>query len=141
VVVAAEVQGAVDGGLGDVGAVRRADRDVAELARAGFELVEEHGRISASTDATVYSAQARAASSYDYSVALAAVENPVLVLQGLADRMTSPGGSVLLSRAIPGSELRMIEGVGHNLHIEMGERFVELVVEFLTRHDARWQIP
>ena len=35
VVVAAEVEDAVDGGLGDVGAVLGADRDVAELARAG----------------------------------------------------------------------------------------------------------
>ena len=35
VVVAAEVEDAVDGGLGHVGAVLGADRDVAELARAG----------------------------------------------------------------------------------------------------------
>ena len=101
------------------------------------ELVEEQGRISASADAKVYAAQARAASSYDYSEALTSVENPVLVMQGLADRMTSPGGSVLLSRAIPNSELELIEGVGHNLHVEMGERFVDVVLEFLTRHDAR----
>ena len=103
------------------------------------ELVAEQGRISASADAVVYAAQARAASSYDYSGALAGVENPVLVMQGLADRMTSPGGSVLLSRAIAHSELQMIEDVGHNLHLEMGQRFVDVVLAFLSRHDARWR--
>jgi len=99
------------------------------------ELVADQGRVSASTDAKVYAAQARAASSYDYSEALAAVENPVLVMQGLADRMTSPGGSVLLSRALPHGELELIEGVGHNLHVEMGERFVTAVLDFLARHE------
>lgn len=101
------------------------------------DVVAEHGRISASADAKVYAAQARAASSYDYSEALARVENPVLVMQGLDDRMTSPGGSVLLSRAIRDSRLEMIEGVGHNLHIEMGARFVDVVLDFLTSHEAR----
>ena len=98
-------------------------------------LVAAQGRISASADAKVYSAQARAASCYDYSAALAAVEHPVLVMQGLADRMTSPGGSVLLSRALPHGELRLIEGVGHNLHTEMGDRFVATVLDFLARHE------
>jgi hypothetical protein len=29
----------------------------------------------------------------------------------------------------------MIDGVGHNLHIEMGERFVAVVLDFLARHE------
>jgi len=124
------------GSVGEAGAARAFSQVFAESHPA---LVEEQGRISAGANAAVYAAQARAASAYDYSDALAAVENPVLVLQGLADRMTSPGGSVLLSRAIPNSELRMIEGVGHNLHVEMGDGFVGAVLEFLARHDARWR--
>jgi 3-oxoadipate enol-lactonase len=124
------------GSVGEGGSARAFSRAFAENHP---ELVEEQGRISASADAAVYAAQARAASSYDYSDALATVENPVLVMQGLADRMTSPGGSVLLSRAIPNSELRMIEGVGHNLHVEMGDGFVDAVLEFLARYDARWR--
>jgi len=97
------------------------------------DLVEEQGRISASSDPAVYAAQARAASSYDYSDALSRVTNPVLVIQGLADRMTSPGGSVLLSRALSQSELLMVEGVGHNAHLEMGDRFVATVLAFFDR--------
>ena len=44
-VVAAEVEDAVDRRLGDVGAPRRVDRDVAELARAGHgsEFVDREG--------------------------------------------------------------------------------------------------
>jgi hypothetical protein len=36
VIAAAEVQGAVDGGLGDVGRLLGTDENVAEFARAGF---------------------------------------------------------------------------------------------------------
>lgn len=123
---------------GEVGEGGSARAFSAAFAAAHPELVAEQGRISASADADVYAAQARAASSYDYSEALATVENPVLVMQGLADRMTSPGGSVLLSRALRCSQLEMIEGVGHNLHVEMGDRFVAAVEEFLSRHEPTY---
>jgi 3-oxoadipate enol-lactonase len=99
------------------------------------DVVAEHARLSAATDRHVYAAQARAASSYDYTSGLAGVACPVLVLQGLADRLTPPGGSVLLHRALPpGARLEMIEGAGHNLPIEMPERVAELVLEFANAH-------
>jgi pimeloyl-ACP methyl ester carboxylesterase len=102
-----------------------------EFAAAHEDVVAEHARLSAATDRHVYAAQARAASSYDYTAGLAGVTCPVLVLQGLADRLTPPGGSVLLHRALPpGARLEMIEGAGHNLPIEMPDRVAELVLEF-----------
>ena len=52
-------------------------------------------------------------------------------IQGLGDRLTSPGGSVLLSRALPNATLKMFEGVGHNAHLELGEVFVETVNAFM----------
>jgi 3-oxoadipate enol-lactonase len=122
------------GAVGEAGSARAFS---AAFAADHPDVVTEQGQISASADPKVYAAQARAASAYDYSEALVAVENPVLVLQGLADRMTSPGGSVLLSRALPHSQLELVEGVGHNLHIEMGDRFVDVVLDFLTRHEPR----
>jgi pimeloyl-ACP methyl ester carboxylesterase len=64
------------------------------------------------------------------------VENPVLVVQGQEDRLTSPGGSVLLSRALPNATLMLEPHVGHNAHLELGARFVEIVREFLARHDS-----
>jgi 3-oxoadipate enol-lactonase len=102
-----------------------------EFAGAHPEVVAAHSRISAATNARTYADQARAASSYDYTDALASVSCPVLVVQGLADRLTPPGGSVLLHRALPaGARLEMIEGAGHNLPIEMPVRFAELVLSF-----------
>jgi pimeloyl-ACP methyl ester carboxylesterase len=102
-----------------------------EFVAAHPEVVAEQARLSASTDPAVYAEQARAASSYDYSDALASVRCPVLVLQGLSDRLTPPGGSVLLHRALPeGARLEMIEGAGHNLPIEMPERVANLILEF-----------
>ncbi|MEE8311337.1 MAG: alpha/beta hydrolase [Candidatus Binatia bacterium] len=106
----------------------------------GFEvrnpaLVEELAHIAAASDRYGYAAQARIAASYDYTDALAGVRAPCLVIQGLADRLTSPGGSVILQRAIEGARLEMIEGVGHNAHLEMGDRFVDMATRFFAEVD------
>jgi len=99
------------------------------------DLVDEMARIAAQSDRRGYAAQARIAASYDYTEALTAAHTPCLVIQGLADRLTSPGGSVILQRAIQGSRLEMVEGVGHNAHIEMGDRFVEMAMRFFAEVD------
>ncbi len=83
----------------------------------------------------VYAEQARAASCYDYTDALAAVDRPVLIVQGLADRLTGPGGSVIMSRALPKAELWMVEGVGHNAHIELGVLFRDRAEEFFEQSE------
>jgi len=102
-----------------------------EFAAGHPDVVAAEARLAATTDAKVYAEQARAASSYDYTDALGSVTCPVLVVQGLADRLTPPGGSVLLHRALPaGARLEMIEGAGHNLPIEMPERIAALVLRF-----------
>ncbi len=57
---------------------------------------------------------------------------PALVVQGLDDRLTPPGGSVILARALPRVRLLMIPGAGHNLPLEMPERFADLVLAFVA---------
>jgi len=99
-------------------------------------VVATHARLAAASDPVVYAAHARAASTYDYGAQLGALRNPVLILQGRDDRLTSAGGSVILSRVLANAELMMVDGVGHNAHIELGTRFAELVREFLRRHDG-----
>lgn len=101
-----------------------------EFANDNPRVVVAHSKLAAASDPIVYAEQARAASDYDYSKALGEVAQPVLVIQGLADRLTSPGGSVLLSRALANARLEMIEGVGHNAHIEMGDVLSTLVDSF-----------
>jgi 3-oxoadipate enol-lactonase len=121
------------GAVGDGGASRAFS---AEFAASHPELVAHHSALAATCPARVYAEQARAASSYDYTDRLRTVTNPVLVLQGLADRMTSPGGSVLLDRALPCSRLEMIEAAGHNLHLEAPATVFEMIRAFLDAHDA-----
>lgn len=121
------------GAVGDAGAARGFSE---AFAAANPRVVEEYAQLSTQCSAAVYAEQARAASSYDYSPALPRVTNPVLVIQGLADRLTSPGGSVLLDRALANSELKMIDGVGHNLHVEMPDGLAAIIDEFLCRQKA-----
>jgi pimeloyl-ACP methyl ester carboxylesterase len=106
------------------------------FARERPEVVRELGEAAVATDVKVYAEQARIASRYDYTAALARVRTPVLVVQGLADRLTSAGGSVTLARAIAGARLEMLEGVGHNVHVELGDRFAELVEKFFAELEA-----
>ena len=119
-------------GLSDSGGQRSFSE---EFATRNPDVVASHSRMAAASDPSVYAAQARAASSYDYGERLGALANPVLIIQGRDDRLTSAGGSVILNRALANSKLMMVDGVGHNAHIELGPRFAELVREFLVRHD------
>lgn len=100
------------------------------------DIVEAIGRIAAAADPLGYAAQARLAACYDYTAALSAVTTPCVVVQGLADRLTAPGGSVILHRAIERSRLEMVEGVGHNAHVEMGSRFVDMANTLFDEVDA-----
>lgn len=78
-----------------------------------------------------YAAAARAVARYNYTDALKTVRKPVLIIQGLDDTQTPPGGSVIMSRAIPGARLEMLERCGHNVMVDQPDRLVELVLGFL----------
>jgi len=121
-------------GLSDSPAARRRAFSDA-FAEARPDIVDIVGDVAAASDPRIYAAQARVASTYDFTAQLASVEQPVLVVQGLADRLTSPGGSVIIDRALPASRLEMIDGVGHNAHLEMGDRFIAIVEEFFAAVD------
>jgi pimeloyl-ACP methyl ester carboxylesterase len=56
----------------------------------------------------------RAVASYNMDEQLPAVSVPTLIIVGDADERTPPGGSVILSRLIKGSELEIYPGIGHN---------------------------
>jgi len=90
-----------------------------------------------SNDPAGYAAGARAVSEYDLTDDLRQLRLPVLVLQGLEDQLTPPGGSVRMSRAIAGSRLLLMPGVGHSLAVETPEWFVATVVAFTGALD--WQ--
>ena len=58
---------------------------------------------------------------------------PTLIVCGEYDRLTPPEVSREMHRAIPGSELCIIEDAGHLSNIENPRRFNEVVMEFLER--------
>lgn len=82
-----------------------------------------------------YAAAARAMSDYHFTAELSAVTAPTLILQGLDDQLTPPGGAVKLRRALPRARLLMIPGTGHNLPIEQPLTFHAAVSAFLGAID------
>ena len=105
-----------------------------EYLREHPELLEaEERRIRKNPDERVYAQVARAVADYNYTEELRSVQVPTLVLVGSEDRQTPPGGSVIISRQIPGAELHILEGYGHNLYREAPEQVATLVTSFLDR--------
>lgn len=55
------------------------------------------------------------------------VSVPTLVIHGLADKMVHVSGGRATSRCIPGAELLLIDGMGHDLPPELYETFVRAI--------------
>jgi pimeloyl-ACP methyl ester carboxylesterase len=105
------------------------------FAAAHPEVVAALGRRTRANDPAAYAATARAFGSYGWTGELGRVTAPALVIQGLDDALTPPGGSVILSRALGRSRLLMVPGAGHNLPLEMPGFFGAVVLAFLAGVD------
>jgi 3-oxoadipate enol-lactonase len=101
-----------------------------EFASRHPELVRALGEQVRANDPRSYAAAARAVSDYRWTAELQHVRAPVLILQGLADRLTPPGGSVLMSRSLPRARLLMIPGAGHFVPLEEPLAFCAAVLAF-----------
>ena len=105
-----------------------------EYMREHPELLEaEERRIRNNPDGHVYAQVTRAVADYNYTQELESVRIPALVLVGSKDPQTPPGGSVIISRRIPGAELHILDGFGHGLPREAPEQVVALISAFLDR--------
>jgi 3-oxoadipate enol-lactonase len=62
------------------------------------------------------------------------IRTPTLVLCGWEDRFTPVSLSEEIHQAIPGSMLKIMEGVGHSLFMENPPGFLEIVKPFLTKN-------
>ena len=65
------------------------------------------------------------------------LEVPTLVIHGLADRMCDVSGGRATAEAIPGAELVLIEGMGHNLPPGLRCQLAERIAEFVWRAEGR----
>ena len=116
---------------------RDASRSFAKsFAAAHPDIVAAAGQQTARNEPRAYAAAARAMSDYHWTSELSRVRAPVLILQGLADQLTPPGGSVKMQRALPAARLLMFEDTGHNLPLERADRFTAAALAFTGGIDA-----
>lgn len=113
-----------------------ASRSVAPAFAAGHaDVMEQLKQQTLRNEPHAYAAAARAMSDYRFTAQLREVTAPTLVLQGLDDQLTPPGGAVKLCRALPRAHLVMIPGTGHNIPVEQPLAFNAAVAAFLGAVD------
>jgi pimeloyl-ACP methyl ester carboxylesterase len=69
----------------------------------------------------------------DRTVRLQQLRIPTLVIHGLADRMCDVRGGRATADAIPGAELILIEGMGHDLPPGLRSQLADLIAQFVWR--------
>jgi len=63
----------------------------------------------------------------DRSRALRSLRTPSLVIHGMSDRMVHVSGGRATSHSIPGSELLLVDGMGHDVPRDLHETFVDAI--------------
>jgi 3-oxoadipate enol-lactonase len=99
------------------------------------ELVRDMANRTATNDPRAYAAAARAIGAYNWTADLKRVHTPTLILQGLEDTLTPPGGSVKMSRVLPHARLLLIPDCGHVVPDEKPEVFTCTLLAFLAGID------
>ena len=67
---------------------------------------------------------------------LGEIECQTLILQGTKDGMMPPESGQLLMRETPRAKLLYVYDAGHNIEVDQPERFVTLILDFLSRGEA-----
>jgi pimeloyl-ACP methyl ester carboxylesterase len=80
------------------------------------------------------------AASGDRTAALRSVSVPTLVLHGADDPLVDVSGGRATARAIPGSELAVFDGMGHNLPRELWAEIARRIGDLVQRAEARWTV-
>jgi 3-oxoadipate enol-lactonase len=96
------------------------------------EAVQDMAARTAANDPRAYAAAARAIGAYNWTADLGRIRAPTLILQGVDDALTPPGGSVLMSRGIPRSRLLLIPDCGHVVPVEKPDLFTQTLLAFLA---------
>lgn len=83
----------------------------------------------------VYGHVVRAMAVYDWTDELSRIRVPVLILQGLQDTMTPPGGAVFIHRNVPMSQLVMMDECSHAITTDQPEQWRRHLLNFLDGVD------
>ncbi|MCW2822236.1 MAG: alpha/beta hydrolase fold protein [Marmoricola sp.] len=104
------------------------------IGSPGFPLDEEKGRARAEdtfdrgvSASGVLRQMVAILNQPDRSRALAALRVPAVVVHGAADKMVHVSGGRATARAIPGAELLLIDGMGHDMPNELFETFIDVI--------------
>ncbi len=84
----------------------------------------------------IYAHIVRAMAVYNWTADLRRLRMPVLILQGLQDTQTPPGGSVIMHRNILNSQLVMIDECSHSMRTDQPEQWRRHLMNFLDGVDA-----
>ena len=121
---------------GFAAAAGMADRlHAANFTKAHPERVQNRQRLTAANDPRAFAAAARAVSAFNWTADLKGIQVPALILQGLEDVLTPPGGAVKMNRSLPHSRLLMIPDCGHFVPDEKREVFTNTLLAFLAGID------
>ena len=85
-----------------------------------------------------YVAQARATAGlreHPMTPYLNQITCPTLIVAGGADEVAGAGGSVVISRQIAGSQLEILDGVGHGVYRAARDQYRALLLDFLAKSD------
>jgi len=94
-----------------------------ESARARAELTFERGITAAGSLRQMLAVLTQP----DRGRALHALSMPAAVIHGMEDRMVHPSGGRATAQAIPGANLLLIPGMGHDLPVELFDTFAEVI--------------
>jgi pimeloyl-ACP methyl ester carboxylesterase len=72
----------------------------------------------------------------DRTLGLGAVTVPTLVIHGDSDPLVNPSGGEATAKAIPGAELLIVEGMGHDLPVQLNRRLIGAVVAHAASVDT-----
>lgn len=64
---------------------------------------------------------------------LRAIDVPTLVIHGLSDKMVHVSGGRATARAIPGAELLLVPGMGHDVPVQLHDEFVDAIARTAAR--------
>jgi pimeloyl-ACP methyl ester carboxylesterase len=69
----------------------------------------------------------------DRTRSLRSLSIPVLVIHGMSDKMVHVSGGRATSRAVPGSELMLVPGMGHDVPVELHRTIVDAIARTADR--------
>ena len=102
--------------------------DLAAVAEvAGLAYDRDHDDVGIARQAVA------SVTSGDRTKLLRSVDVPTLVLHGLADTLCDPSGGRATAAAIPGAELVLIDGMGHNLPPGLWERIADHIAAVVRK--------